>query len=442
MVGIRSRSSVMFATIVVGLAGCYLEHGRVDDASSDAGTDAGPRDAGPVDLGTGATPCVLQPPTQQAVPITTTYVEPILSSATVVDGEVWVSWQTNLSARVEGVGRQLAIINADSAATVRESHQVMSIPGGASYTIGNSIVEGSDGRIGFLGWDDQNGCRFESLTPAGDVEGEPVSVAREHCSMLRATAAGFTFFESTGFSEGGNVWLTHLNSAGSFQSRSEALPLLDSVRTWWSTAMDEDETYFTATTVVADHTTELVLGHMDGAGNTLAAFENLPVDTEFVGRIRLSIFGDAIVLAWSEPTNSGSPNGVDVLRSAAFSKEGRLLARSSAPLATIYRDAGFAMQVLHGHLYIAFVVDEEPGRAGAPERIELLELDVNGDAVAAPTIRTQNFTFVRDPMIRETPSGAIVLFDAPDEARALREIHALPLGCTPELDGDDNRTTH
>lgn len=429
-------------------SGCFLVHGRVDDSpsSTDAGVDASVldanlTDAATVDLGV-STNCELLVTPRPAVQITTTNVEADVNSTTVFDNSAWVTWGATLNAHVHSTGRQLLLIDADSAIARQPSHQVMSISQDASYSRSSSVARRSDGQLAFIAWDALTGCRFETLSATGQVRTEPVRVVEDQCTALRATEAGYSFFADSGASEGGEVWLVHVDEHGALRSRSDAIEPLQLASIWWATAMDSDETYYVAGVSRREANYFVQVAHIDSAGQTLSTFDAVPIDTEFSGRIRLALFQDRVIVTWTQPTREDMPDGIDTLRAAAFSREGRLLSRSTDGLTTMARDASYSLVPVHGHLLAAYVTPTPRATPAIPQRIELLELDASGAVVGTARDLTRDYRNIRNPTLRETPNGAIVVFSGPPNAGLLRDVHALPIGCLRSADGDDGIVAH
>ena len=147
---------------------------------------------------------------------------------------------------------------------------------------------------------------------------------------------------------------------------------------------------------------------------------------------------ERVFVFWTEPT---AATAVAELYAAAFTRDGRMLDRATAPLATLLVGGRYSPQVIHGHLYVAYAANRDEELIGSRARVELVDIDERARALSEPRVLTRDYEVLSSPTLRETPTGAILLFEGVPSSDFRSQLHALPIGCTPSIDGDDARTT-
>lgn len=360
--------------------------------------------------------------------VTQTTLDPDLADVASLGDEVWIGWQTNLESSVATTGRQVVVIGSD-ASPIRDSSRVMSIPAGAIYTIGMSITRSFAGmRTAVLGHDDNQGCVFVPLANDGSILAPAHSVGTRRCQQLMPTSNGYVFFERDGSSTEGHHYFVKLDLNGNVQRRTESI--LDADAQFWRAVRVDDGSYYVLALSEMDGGHQLVGVRLDEGGGLVGSLSRITLTADDVTRVRAAVFGDKLMVGWTESIAGGTTEQ-HTLHFATFNLIDGSIARHPAPLANtvLFRDKNWNLVNLHGEAFASYVVDTSEDGFGSVGRVEMQHINADGEAEGAPIVLVPSMEAVRDPLLRETPRGAMLVLTGREPMEFSTDVYALPIRC-------------
>ncbi|MBZ0119086.1 MAG: hypothetical protein K8H88_18975, partial [Sandaracinaceae bacterium] len=144
-------------------------------------------------------------------------------------------------------------------------------------------------------------------------------------------------------------------------------------------------------------------------------------------RIGLTPRRDGTLVGWLEGQNHESQERF--LSMAALGPDARWLAEP-APISDVvfYRDAGWSMSAFEDLHVVIAVEDRARDRRGEQTRLWLVPVGASARALSS-AISLYDGAFVRTPIVRAHPSGALVVFRGTGPTSFTGEVFALPVRC-------------
>ncbi len=286
--------------------------------------------------------------------------------------------------------------------------ELFSPPGGWSYG-GIRLAAGPD-HFGATVWDEANGCRFRPIDELGTALGSPHQVATTNCGSLRSTPGGFSFL--TRSYSAVPATLVRLDAQGQRILESDPIEVLTDDVYWYSTVMLTNGDYVVAGMHPGVAPMEIRTQRMDPDGVLLTdPVTIVGLDVE-VSRMWLIQTPDGVLAGWLESEETAPTYQHRRMVLQPLDLDGRV----AGPAVRLtdryaYRDSSWSVTRADGQLLVGFV--------------EPLESDSFGDLTAAllqpvtfsglpdgPAVELTRRRFIRDTLVRVTPRGAIMVFQA------------------------------
>jgi hypothetical protein len=281
-------------------------------------------------------------------------------------------------------------------------------PGGGSYG-GVRLAAGPE-HYGATVWDEANGCRFRPIDELGTALGTPHQVATTNCGSLRSTPGGFSFL--TRSYSAVPATLVRLDAQGQRILESDPFVVLTGDVFWYATVMLTNGDYVAAGLRDGVAPMEIRTQRLDPDGVPQTDPETIYDPGVEVSRVRLIQTPDGILAGWLESEDTAPSYQHRRIVLQPLDLDGRLAGPAvRLPERYAYRDSSWSVTLTDGQLLVGFV--------------EPLESDSFGDLTAAivqpvtfagqpdgPAVELTRQRFLRDTLVRGTPLGTIMVFQA------------------------------
>lgn len=299
-------------------------------------------------------------------------------------------------------------------------------PGGWSYG-GIRLAAGPD-HFGATVWDEANGCRFRPIDELGTALGTPHQVADTNCGSLRSTPSGFSFL--TRSYSAIPATLVRLDAQGQRILESDPIPVLTGDVYWYATVMLANGDYVVAGMHEGVAPMEIRTQRIDPDGVPLTdpvTIAGLDVEAKRVWLIQTT---DGILAGWLETENMAPSYQHQRIVLQPLDMDGHL----TGPAVRLtdryaYRDSSWSVTRADGQLLVVFVEPLEPDRSGDFSAAIMQPVTFLGQP-DGPAVELTRRRFIRDTLIRKTPQGAIIVFQA-NPGELPHQIFAGSVVCEP-----------
>jgi hypothetical protein len=331
-----------------------------------------------------------------------------LHTVSVTQSNVRVAWQITNPDPPAANTRRLQKLSFTGEAQ-NDAETLFPAPGAWNLYGGIRLATGPQ-HFGATVWDEAHGCLFRPLDAAGNIAGDYHRIADLNCGVLRSTAQGFSLFLWDTAAQ--QKYFVTLDAQGRKLTESGPIDVLFGEVFWWASTVLADETLLVAAMVGGLSPTHIQVGRIDAQGAPLTPPHTVTTLSVDASRVRLIRVPGGALLGWFEtPADAPSHQHQRIVFQPLDENGHPTTPAVRYPTYDAYRDAGWSLARWADGVLAAFVEPLENDNYGDRSKVMFQPFTAQGTP-AGPAVALSEERFARDPLIRRTPLGAIIVYSA------------------------------